>query len=203
VTRGTQHGIKRSIDLAGAALGLVIGLPLLGLSALAIWMEDQGPVFFCQVRAGKNGRPFSMYKLRSMRVGAENQVDEDPQTRSSHRLASKYRQDPRITRVGRFLRRWSIDEIPQFYNVLRGEMSLVGPRPEEARIVSQYSPQERLRLAVKPGVTGPMQVNGRANLGFEQRMQLELEYIDNYSIWIDIKIMLQTIGAVINGKGSY
>jgi lipopolysaccharide/colanic/teichoic acid biosynthesis glycosyltransferase len=199
----THRMIKRSIDLTGAVLGLISGLPVVGIAALAIWIEDHGPVFFCQTRAGEGGRPFIMYKLRSMRVGAENQTEEIDLTNPSQRPLSKFRMDPRVTRVGRFLRRWSIDEIPQFYNVFRGEMSLVGPRPEETRIVSQYTSQERLRLAIKPGITGPMQVNGRADLDFEQRMQLELQYIDHCSIWIDFKIMLQTIGAVINGKGSY
>ena len=201
--QGSQSLIKRSIDLAGAAAGLILCLPLVWLAALAIWIEDQGPVFFCQVRIGKSGKPFTMYKLRSMQVGAENQAEENlPDTASVGQVA-KFRQDPRVTRVGKFLRRWSIDEIPQFYNVLKGEMSLVGPRPEVARIVSQYNPTERLRLAVRPGITGPMQVNGRADLDFEQRSRLELEYIHTGSLWTDLKILVKTIRAVMNGKGSY
>lgn len=201
--RESQRAIKRVIDLAGALFGLVFSLPFVGLAALAIFLDDHGPIFFCQVRAGEHGKPFQMYKLRSMRVGSEFQAEEIIHANQHQGLALKNHQDPRITRVGRFLRRWSIDEIPQFVNVLKGDMSLVGPRPEEARIVTQYSPVERLRLAVKPGITGPMQVNGRADLNFKQRSRLELDYINTWSIWTDFKILFLTIGAVINGKGSY
>jgi lipopolysaccharide/colanic/teichoic acid biosynthesis glycosyltransferase len=201
--RAAQLRIKRLMDLAGATLGLAIGFPIIGLAAVAIWFEDRGPIFFCQARVGEGGKSFMMYKLRSMRAANQNTPEDLFYDRTTYQSPTKVRFDPRITTVGRFLRRWSIDEIPQFVNVLKGEMSLVGPRPEEVRIVSQYPFSERLRLTVRPGITGPMQVNGRADLTFYERSRLELDYLNNYSSWLDIKILLQTIIAVINGKGSY
>ena len=197
----SERFLKRALDLTGASLCLLLFLPVLAIAALAIGLESRGPVIFSQERAGENGKPFQVLKLRSMVVGADAQAGElleDP----FKGLVCKIPDDPRITRVGRFLRRWSLDEIPQFWNVLRGEMSLVGPRPEQTWVVAQYDDVQRQRLAVKPGITGPMQINGRAQLTMDERQVLEVDYINNFSIWRDIRILLRTIPAVISGKGA-
>jgi lipopolysaccharide/colanic/teichoic acid biosynthesis glycosyltransferase len=167
--------------------------------ALAIKLDSPGPVFFSQERAGENGSPFQIIKLRTMLNEAESLRPSD----SESPPILKLHDDPRITRVGRLLRRTSLDESPQFWNVLKGEMSLVGPRPEETPIVRSYSDWHRQRLAVKPGITGPMQVNGRGDLDLDERVRLELEYIRNYSLWKDIVILVHTVAAVISGRGAY
>jgi exopolysaccharide biosynthesis polyprenyl glycosylphosphotransferase len=194
--------VKSIIDKVGALVGLIVAGPLMLLSALAIKFDGPGPVLFKQKRCGLNGKRFSLYKFRTMRCDAE---------REKHRLKSlnvmsgpvfKARNDPRVTRVGRILRRCSIDEIPQFFNVLRGEMSLVGPRPPLPKEVAQYEPWQHRRLSVKPGVTCLWQVNGRNNIDFEQWMHLDLQYIDNWSLWLDTKILARTLPAVIKGTGA-
>ncbi len=192
--------IKRTMDIAGSLIGLALTAPLLPVLAIAIKLDSPGPALFTQERAGENGRPFQIVKLRTMVDDAEN-VRPEPKVTEAFSL--KFRDDPRITRVGRLLRRTSLDELPQFWNVLKGEMSLVGPRPEETQIVRTYSDWHRQRLAVKPGMTGPMQVNGRGNLGLDERIHLELEYIRNYSIWKDLVILARTVVAVISGQGAY
>jgi len=152
---------------------------------------------------GENGRPFRMVKLRTMVDGAEEMLPALVDLESLPSPAFKLRDDPRVTRVGRFLRRTSLDELPQLWNVLRGEMSLVGPRPEETRVVRLYNDWHRRRLAVKPGITGPMQVNGRADLSLDERTRLELDYVRHYSLWKDICILLRTVVAVVSGRGVY
>ena len=200
---GWKRLLKRLLDIAGALVGLAISIPLVAIAAIAIKLDSPGPIFYRQVRIGENGRPFRMVKLRSMVNNAEERlselVDLDALTEPVYKIVN----DPRITRVGKVLRRTSLDEAPQFYNVLVGEMSLVGPRPEEARIVALYRDHERRRLAVKPGLTGPMQVNGRGDLGLADRLQLELDYIDHYSLKRDIGIILRTVPAVLRGHGAY
>lgn len=194
---------KRALDIVGALIGLVLSAPIILLAAVAIKMDSPGPVFFIQKRVGENGRVFRMLKLRTMIYGAEHQVQ---MMMHSNRLSGpvfKIPNDPRVTRVGRVLRRWSIDELPQFWNVLRGEMSLVGPRPEETWIVAQYNDQQRQRLVVKPGMTGPMQISGRGELDMDARLKLELDYIEHYSIWKDLEIILRTIPAVLSGRGAF
>lgn len=181
--------MHRAADVAGASLGLVLASPLLGAAALAIKLEDRGPVFYRQARIGKDGAEFELLKLRTMVVGAERQgaglaVDED---------------DPRITRVGRVLRRLSVDELPQLWNVLRGDMSVVGPRPTLAYQVEQYTPRQRRRLEVKPGLTGWAQVHGRAALPWEERIELDVWYVENRSAWLDAKILLRTPLALFRG----
>jgi lipopolysaccharide/colanic/teichoic acid biosynthesis glycosyltransferase/glycosyltransferase involved in cell wall biosynthesis len=193
---------KRLLDMGGALLGLgvtaIIGLPI----ALAIRLDSAGPVIFKQERVGQDGRPFTVYKFRSMKAGAEAELEKLLDLDELSQPAFKLTDDPRLTRVGRFLRRWSLDELPQFWNVLRGDMSLIGPRPEESRLVARYNDWHRRRLAVKPGITGPMQVNGRGDLPLDERVRLELDYIENYSLWRDLVILAQTIPAVIKGTGA-
>ena len=198
-----ERFLKRVLDILGAVAGLVIFFPVLAVAAAAIKLDSSGPLFFYQERVGENGAPFRVIKLRTMIQGAERRVNEVLAHNSLKGPVYKIPNDPRVTRVGRFLRRWSFDEIPQFWNVLRGEMSLVGPRPEETWVVSQYNDQQRQRLAVKPGLTGPMQIGGRGELDMDARLTLEIDYINNYSIWKDVLILLRTIPALISGKGAF
>jgi lipopolysaccharide/colanic/teichoic acid biosynthesis glycosyltransferase len=182
---------------------LLVSTPITLAAALAIKLDSAGPVFFSHERIGENGKSFRMHKLRTMVTGAEDQVSQVLATNPLQGPVFKIPDDPRVTKVGRFLRRWSLDEIPQLWNVLRGDMSLVGPRPEEAWVVEQYNDQQRMRLAIKPGLTGPMQVSGRGDLDMEARLQLELDYIRNYSIRKDLEILIKSLPAVISGKGAY
>ena len=195
--------LKRGLDLAGSVAGLILSAPVIIISAIAIKLDDGGPVFFYQQRAGEGGHPFRLVKLRTMAPGSEEKVDQVLTGNDLQGPVFKIPNDPRVTRAGRFLRRWSLDESPQFWNVLIGDMSLVGPRPEETRIVEQYSDHQRMRLVVKPGLTGPMQINGRGKLHFNERLELELEYISHYSIWLDLSILAKTIPVVIKGDGAF
>ncbi len=198
-----QRLAKRMLDVVGAVLGLVLSAPLLLLAALAIRRDGPGPVFFVQERAGEHGRPFRMFKLRTMVPDAGQKLDEILARNPLNGPVYKLPDDPRVTRAGRWLRRWSLDELPQFYNVLRGEMSLVGPRPEETWVVARYDDRQRQRLAVKPGMTGPMQVNGRGDLHLEERLVLELDYIRHYSLRKDVEILWKTLAVVFSGQGAY
>jgi lipopolysaccharide/colanic/teichoic acid biosynthesis glycosyltransferase/glycosyltransferase involved in cell wall biosynthesis len=201
---GLNRVLKRAMDIVGSVMGLILTGPLLPVAAAAIKIDSPGPAFFFQERAGENGHPFQVIKLRTMVDGAEEMLSSLAKHESSAEPILKLRDDPRVTRVGRFLRRTSLDEAPQFWNVLKGEMSLVGPRPEEVRVVEGfYSDWHRQRLAVKPGITGPMQVNGRGDLTLDERVQLELDYIQNHSIWKDITLLARTVVAVISGHGAY
>jgi exopolysaccharide biosynthesis polyprenyl glycosylphosphotransferase len=195
--------MKRAVDLFVSAFVLLVLSPLLALIALAILLDTGRPVLFRQRRAGQEGRPFTMVKFRTMVVGAEQQLPELIDLASLDQPAFKIRDDPRVTRVGRFLRRTSLDELPQLINVLRGDMSLVGPRPEELAIVELYDERQRGRLAVKPGVTGPMQVYGRSDLTFEERLAMERDYLDNLSLLTDLAILLRTPRAIVRGDGAY
>lgn len=199
---GLNYVWKRLTDVVGGVLGLGVTAVLAPFIALAIKLDSPGPVIFKQERVGQEGRPFTVYKFRSMQADAEEQLADWPDLDSLPDPAYKPLEDPRLTRVGRALRRWSLDELPQFWNVLRGDMSLIGPRPEEPRIVARYNDWHRRRLAVKPGMTGPMQVNGRANLPLDARVRLEIEYIEHYSLRRDLKILWQTIPAVLKGTGA-
>jgi lipopolysaccharide/colanic/teichoic acid biosynthesis glycosyltransferase/glycosyltransferase involved in cell wall biosynthesis len=195
------RAIKRLLDVLGAAIGLILSAPLIGIAALAVHLDSKGPIIFKQPRAGEFGRAFTIYKLRTMVEGADQMV-EDVLTMSQLKgPAFKIANDPRVTRVGRYLRRWSLDELPQFWNVLKGDMSLVGPRPEVMRIVESYNDEQRERLMVRPGLTGPVQVNGRGGLDFDQRFKLELDYLRNYSLLEDMKIILKTFSAILSGEG--
>ena len=198
-----QRMVKRMIDLTGAALGCVLSAPILLIACAAIKLDSPGPAWFVQLRAGENGRPFKVYKLRTMVNGAEQKLDEVMENNSLKGPVFKIPNDQRVTRVGKFLRRWSLDELPQFLNVLKGDMSLVGPRPEETWLVEKYDDTQRQRLLVKPGMTGPMQIGGRGRLDMDERLGLELKYIKNYSIWKDIQIIAHSIPAIIKGDGAF
>jgi lipopolysaccharide/colanic/teichoic acid biosynthesis glycosyltransferase/GT2 family glycosyltransferase len=200
---GLSRALKRAMDILGGLVGLLLTGPLLPLAAAAIKLDSPGPVFYVQERMGENGRPFRMFKLRTMVKGAEEMLPALVDSGALVSPAFKLPDDPRITRVGRWLRRFSLDELPQLWNVLRGEMSLVGPRPEETWAVRLYSDWHRQRLAVRPGITGPMQVNGRGDLGLNERVQLELDYIHNYSLWKDIWLLARTVIAVFSCRGAY
>ncbi len=200
---GRGGGIKRGFDIAGALLGLVLTLPLWPFIALAIRLDSPGPVFFTQIRAGQDGRPFRIFKFRSMVEGAEKMLDQVIAQNCLPPPVFKIPHDPRVTRVGRFLRRSSLDELPQFLNVLKGEMSLVGPRPEELRIVALYDGWHRKRLAVKPGMTGPMQIHGRGALSLDQRVRVELDYIEHHSFWQDLRVLVLTVPALLAGRGAF
>jgi lipopolysaccharide/colanic/teichoic acid biosynthesis glycosyltransferase len=200
VSRSTLM-LKRMLDLAVGIPLAIVAILLFPLIALAIWLEDRGPPLFVQRRAGLNAKPFSVFKFRTMYVGAdrslEDLLDELPEP------MFKFRSDPRVTRVGRVLRRLSLDELPQIWNLLRGDMSLVGPRPEQLELVERYSPEHRFRLDVKPGLTGPMQIHGRGELTFEERLAVELDYVENLSIGRDLRILALTPISVIRGTGAF
>lgn len=200
---GLNYVGKRFMDIIGGFIGTVCTIFVAPFIALAIKFDSAGPVIFKQERIGAEGKPFTLYKFRSMQANAElelaNIIDFDTLVEPVY----KSKDDPRLTRVGRFLRRWSLDEMPQFWNVLKGDMSLVGPRPEETQFVERYEAWHRRRLAVKPGLTGPMQVNGRGDLPLDKRVLLDLDYIENYSIKRDIAILIETIPAVIRGSGAH
>ncbi|MCL5055158.1 MAG: sugar transferase [Firmicutes bacterium] len=184
--------VKRGIDILFSFLALILLSPFIILIALAIRLNSRGSVFFKQERAGYSGKPFFMWKFRTMIQGADKDKDYDT-----------YKGDPRITKVGKFLRNWTLDEIPQFWNVLKGEMSLVGPRPALVHQVESYTPTQKIRLLVKPGMTGLAQIIGRNNLTWPQRIELDLKYIKTFSLTQDSVILLKTIGLVLSRKGIY
>ena len=202
VPRSTQL-LKRCVDVIVSALALVLLAPLFALIALAIRLDSRGPALFAQTRAGRSGRPFRMWKLRTMVWNAEELLPDLVPFDALESPMFKLRNDPRVTRVGRFLRRTSLDELPQLVNVLRGEMSLVGPRPEQVELVERYRAQARFRLALKPGLTGPMQVYGRGELTFEERLAVERDYIENLSLGRDFRILALTVAALLSGRGAF
>jgi exopolysaccharide biosynthesis polyprenyl glycosylphosphotransferase len=195
--------LKRAFDLVVSATLLVILAPLFPLVALAIKLDSKGPVFFKQLRAGRRGVPFRMYKLRTMVADAEQALSDVVVLEDLEEPMFKLRADPRVTRTGRLLRRLSLDELPQLINVLRGEMSMVGPRPEQIELVERYRPEHAFRLDVKPGMTGPMQVYGRGDLDFAERLAVEFDYVENVSLARDLRILFQTIPVVLRGSGAY
>jgi exopolysaccharide biosynthesis polyprenyl glycosylphosphotransferase len=199
----TSWLIKRAVDTAVAAIMLVLTAPLMLLAAIAIKLESPGPAVFAQVRVGQGGRLFTVYKFRSMRLGAEEKLPELAAQSEAGKILFKMRQDPRHTSVGRFLRRSSIDELPQLYNILRGEMSIVGPRPALPSEVAQYEDWHRKRLEVPPGMTGLWQVMGRSEIPFDEMVMLDIYYIENWSLGLDFRIMLRTIPTVLSGRGAY
>ena len=203
VIPGWKRIVKRCLDMALALIGLLVTGPLIAVAAIAIKLDSHGPIFFRQKRVGEHGIPFEMIKLRSMVNNAEERLADLVNLDELAEPAYKIIDDPRVTRVGRILRRTSLDETPQFVNVLRGQMSIVGPRPEEAALVALYNDEQRRRLHVKPGLTGPMQVNGRGNLTLSERLHLEQEYIDHYSLFRDLQILWQTVPAILRGNGAF
>ncbi len=195
--------VKRLIDVTVAAVGLVLCAPLFLLIALAIRLDSPGPIIFRQTRVGLRGRHFEMYKFRSMHVGAEEQQDMLADLNEADGPIFKIRDDPRLTRVGRILRRLSLDELPQLVNVLQGEMSLVGPRPPIPAEVEKYQEWHKKRLEAPPGMTGLWQVSGRSRLSFDEMVLLDIYYIENWSLWLDFKILMRTIPKVLLGEGAY
>jgi exopolysaccharide biosynthesis polyprenyl glycosylphosphotransferase len=195
--------LKRSLDIAVAGAALTLLAPLAAVTAAAIYLDTRSSPIFVQRRAGLFGRPFRMLKFRTMVADAEERLDEVVSLDDLEEPMFKLQRDPRVTRIGAFLRRTSLDELPQLVNVLRGEMSLVGPRPEQLDLVERYGPEHRFRLAVKPGLTGPMQVFGRGELSFEERLAVERDYIENLSLGRDLRILAMTLAAVAGGRGAY
>ncbi len=194
---------KRVIDLVGASLGLLFGWPFLLLIGIVIKLDSRGPILFKQERVGENQQRFQCYKFRTMRLGAEKERANLQEYNEADGPLFKIRDDPRVTRVGRLLRQTSLDEIPQLINVIRGEMSLVGPRPPIPSEVEQYRPWHRKRLSVPPGITGLWQVSGRSELTFEEMVLLDLYYIEHWSPWLDVMILLRTIPKVLARDGAY
>ena len=199
-----SYRLKRLIDIVASSLALLLLTPFILLIALAIKATSDGPVFFVQTRVGKYGRHFRFYKFRSMYVGAERQKHLlMSQNESADGVIFKMKNDPRVTPVGRFLRKYSIDELPQLFNVLTGDMSLVGPRPPLPEEVAHYTISDRKRLDVKPGLTCFWQIEGRSAIPFKQQVALDEEYIRSWSLKQDLLILLKTIPAILSGKGAY
>lgn len=204
--KGWQLLLKRVVDLIGAAAGLVLLSPILGLVALAVKLESRGPALFGQRRLGLNGQSFKCYKFRSMRPDAEARLRSDPALHAEY-VKNNFKlpedRDPRLTAVGRFLRRTSLDELPQLINVLRGEMSLVGPRPIVPEELDQYGHGAPVFLSLRPGMTGAWQINGRSRVGYPHRADIEIEYVRNWSLARDVSILFRTIPAVMTHDGAY
>jgi exopolysaccharide biosynthesis polyprenyl glycosylphosphotransferase len=195
--------LKRLIDIAGSVVLMVVLFPVLMLTAFAVVVTSKGPILFSQERVGKDGRPFMVHKFRSMRTTAEqDRIDLEEQNEASGPVF-KIREDPRITPCGRFIRKLSFDELPQFWNVFRGDMSLVGPRPPLPQEVDEYTHWERQRLMVKPGITGIWQVSGRSDLDFETWVSMDIQYIEEWTPSLDFVLLFRTIPAVLSGKGAY
>ena len=194
---------KRCMDVVGAVIGCIISIPIIAVVAIPLKLESPGPLFFKQKRVGRNGRYFYIHKLRSMYVDAEARKKELMAQNEMNGLMFKMEDDPRVTKVGKFIRRTSIDELPQFFDVLRGDMSLVGTRPPTVDEYKQYESHHKRRLSMKPGITGLWQVSGRSNIeDFEEVVKLDVTYIDNWSLWNDIKILFKTVYVVFAGRGA-
>lgn len=200
---GPQQALKAAVDRTGATLGLIALAPLLLMVATAVQLTSAGPVFHRQIRQGRHNRPFTMWKFRTMVVDAEQHKAQLVTSNENDGPMFKMRRDPRVTRIGRLLRRSSLDELPQLFNVLRGDMSLVGPRPPLPDEVSRYDERELRRLAVRPGLTGLWQVSGRSDLSWQETVSLDLWYVDNWSVATDVGLMARTLRAVTDGRGAY
>ncbi|CAN5777953.1 exopolysaccharide biosynthesis polyprenyl glycosylphosphotransferase [soil metagenome] len=193
--------MKRAIDLLGATLGLIALAPIFLIIGLAILLEDGRPVLFRQSRAGLDGTPFRIVKFRTMRRDADDLREQLRAHNEVRGAAFKMTEDPRVTRLGRLLRRFSLDELPQLWNVLRGEMSLVGPRPHPFDDIARYEPWHNARLSAKPGMTGLWQVSSRRDANFDRWVEQDIEYILGWSVWLDIQILLKTLPAVLRADG--
>lgn len=192
---------KRAMDIIGSLCGIILLSPLLIIVALAIKIEDpKGSIFFSQKRCGKDNKLFPMYKFRSMVSNAEELLEELMEHNEMDGPVFKIKEDPRITRVGKFIRKTSIDELPQLFNILRGDMSIVGPRPAIPHEVAEYSDYHKQRLLVKPGLTCIWQVSGRNSIGFEEWMEMDLEYIEKRNLWMDIKLIFKTVGVLFGDE---
>lgn len=199
---------KRIIDIIGSIIGILILIPTTLIIYLArkVLKEDKGPLFYEQLRYGKNGKVFRLYKFRSMCIGADKKLKEylenNDEAREEFEKTHKLQNDPRITKIGNFLRKSSLDELPQMINILKGDMSFVGPRPVVEKEVEEYGTNKDKFLSVRPGLTGYWQVNGRSNTTYEERMKMELYYVDNCSLWLDIKILFKTFITVFKKEGA-
>lgn len=208
VEKAIYIGIKRTIDVIGSLVGMVLLVP----ATIAIYIarkvlkEDDGPIFYTQLRIGKNGKQFRLYKFRSMCMNADEKLKEylesNEKARKEFEENQKLQHDPRITKLGHFLRKTSLDELPQMLNILKGEMSFVGPRPVVEKEIEKYGENKEKLLSVKPGLTGYWQVNGRSNTTYEERMNMELYYAENCSLWLDIKIFFKTFITVFKKEGA-
>ena len=198
-----QRMMKRAFDVFFGTIALILALPLMALSALMVFLEDGFPILYRPKRVGENGRLFEMLKFRTMLKNAEQLQSQVEKRDADGNIIHKSKDDPRVTKAGRFLRRYSLDELPQFINVVRGDMSLVGPRPEMPYLVEKYQPWQRKRFAIPPGITGWWQVNGRSDKPMHLHTEDDLYYIQNYSIFLDIQILIKTVWVVLIGKGSY
>lgn len=195
--------IKRFMDVALSAAALIVLSPVFLITAIAIKCEDRGPVFFVQQRAGKDMKPFNMYKFRSMYINADEKMNEMMKDNEQTGHAFKIKNDPRITKVGKVIRRFSIDELPQLINIIKGDMSIVGPRPILTFQMEECNPYEKQRLIVQPGLTCYWQIGGRANIQWEEWVELDLDYIEDMGLWTDIKMIVKTIPAVFGSEGAY
>ncbi len=201
---GGMLAIKRGLDILISGTALLMFSPVLLLVALLVYLDDPGPIFYTQIRVGQHGRLFPFYKFRSMRVGADKMKDQlIQQNESKDGVIFKMKNDPRITRVGKYLRRFSVDEAPQILNVLLGDLSIVGPRPPVPREVAQYTLEDRKRLHVKPGLTCFWQIQGRSEIPFKEQVRLDLQYIASQGFWMDLWIIIKTVPAVLLGRGAY
>ena len=195
--------LKRLIDIIGAFVGLALLSPLFVLVALAIKIEDpKGKIFFSQERCGKNNKKFPMYKFRSMVSNAEELLEELMEQNEMDGPVFKIKEDPRITKVGKFIRKTSIDELPQLFNILKGDMTIVGPRPAIPHEVAEYNDYQKQRLLVKPGLTCIWQVSGRNSIGFDEWVEMDLEYIEKRNLWLDIKLIFKTVGVLFGDENA-
>jgi lipopolysaccharide/colanic/teichoic acid biosynthesis glycosyltransferase len=194
---------KRTLDVVLSGLAMLVLLPFFVVVAIAIRLDTPGPIFFTQKRAGRGAMPFALYKFRSMIVGAERLQPSLRPLNEQSGPVFKIRHDPRITRVGRWLRRWSLDELPQLWNVFKGDISLVGPRSPTFEEVSEYERWQRRRLDVQGGITCIWQVSGRSEIGFREWMRMDMAYVSRRSFWLDVELMLRTIWAIVTGRGAY
>ncbi|MBN2828843.1 MAG: sugar transferase [Candidatus Cloacimonetes bacterium] len=203
-TVGFAKFLKHSLDFIGSLILIILLSPIFLITMIAIYLNDPGPLFYIAPRVGKDGKNFGFIKFRSMVMNADKMKDNLLEANESKDgVIFKMKKDPRVTTVGRFIRRFSIDELPQLFNVLKGDMSLVGPRPPLPREVAEYTLDDRKRLHVTPGITCLWQVGGRSEIPFSQQVELDKQYIQSKGIWQDIKILIKTIPAVISGKGAY
>jgi exopolysaccharide biosynthesis polyprenyl glycosylphosphotransferase len=201
--KGIQLAVKRLFDLVVSTILLIILSPLFLVIILWIKRDSEGEAIFKQTRIGLNGKPFTIYKFRTMVKNADKMFNKRVDKESLSSFVFQDKDDPRVTRSGKFLRKWSLDELPQLFNIIKGDMSLIGPRPEIPDIVKLYSDYEKIRLLMKPGVSGLAQVNGRGNLELGETIAYDVEYVKNFSLWLDFKIFLKTFKVVFLREGAY
>ena len=196
--------LKRMVDISASAIGITILIPFLIILAIMMKIEDpRGPIFFSQIRVGQNGKQFKMYKIRSMVTNAEELLEDLLDENEVEGAMFKMKEDPRVTKIGKTIRKFSIDELPQLWNVIKGDMSLIGPRPPLEREVAEYTPYDKQRLLIKPGCTGLWQVSGRNDLGFDEMVELDMKYIKNLSLRTDLFILVKTVWVMLKPNSAY